>query len=308
MDKTLKRILAITCLLLAIVKTPALAGTVNIIIPDNNPAMLNLARAAQHALLQLESSSQVSILTPITITAASNDALLIIIGDDLWKWAGSPANSHRNLLFFYVSSVNYNANQLRSTQTALFRDQPLCRQLHLAAMLLPNAHRALVMRRPEQFMKCKIDSIRSGGLTVDFRSVQPENNWVKLLSQWMTDNDVLIGVEDQELYNSDTIRSILLTTYRHGKVLIGPSRGFVEAGSLASTYTSPEHYLRQLQLMVQFWQQTGSLPAPQFPLDYGIVVNRQVANSLGLSLPDDNTLLQQLQQRLQVVENCNDGC
>jgi hypothetical protein len=61
--------------------------------------------------------------------------------------------------------------------------------------------------------------------------------------------------------------------------------------------------------MVRIWLDTRVLPKPQFPRAYQISVNRQVANSLDLSLPDDEVLLKQLQQQLKIQdENCRDGC
>jgi len=310
MDKLKKRMLLTACFLLAVFVLPAFAASVHIVIPSENPAMLNLAKAAQHALRQIEPATAIEIRTPASSNDVSADTLLIVMGDDTLDWAQSPANRYQQTLYFYVSSIDYFGLQSKPQQTALFRDQPLVRQLHLAALILPNAHRALIVHRPEQFAGAAPRHQQSlpPKLAANYRSVDARADWIKSMALWVSQNDVLIGVDDKVLYNRDSIRSILLTTYRQGKVLIGPNRGFVNAGSLASVYTSPEHYLQQLQTMVKFWLDNRSLPLAQYPRQFKLIVNRQVADSLGLALPDDPTLLQQLRQRLQKAEACVDGC
>lgn len=115
---------------------------------------------------------------------------------------------------------------------------------------------------------------------------------------------MLLAVDDFLLYNRDTIRSILLTTYRHGKVVIGPSQAFVNAGSLASCYTTMEQFLRQLHGSVEFWLRSGSLPAPAHGTHYRIAINRQVATSLGLDIPDHAFLIRTMQSGGECDNEC----
>jgi len=321
MDKLIKRMLLLTSLLLVI--NCVAATSVDIVVVDNNPAMLNLAHAAEHALQQLQPAPTVNVLSVAAVSATksrnnlspdslSRDNLLLLIGEDLLDWSISKDNPYTTTLYFYTSSSSYSVLNNRAPNSALFRDQPISRQWQLARLLLPNLHRALVIHStplyPDAALKAA-ETNTENSATLDIKRVTISDDWAKLLSLWMTDHDVLIGIDDKNLYTRDTIRSVLLTTYRHGKVLIGPSRGFVAAGSLASTYTSPEQYLQQLQQMVRVWSEMRVLPKPQFPRAYQISVNRQVANSLDLSLPDDEILLKQLQQQLKSQEeNCRDGC
>jgi hypothetical protein len=308
MNNLIKRIFLLASLLFAVPGVSA--ASVDIVVAENNAAMLNLAHAAEHALQQLQPAPIVSVGTPAAASSnKSRENLLIIIGDDFLDWSISKENPYNTTLYFYINSSSYSTLNNRALNSALFRDQPISRQLQLARLLLPNLHRAIVIHNAPLYPEDALKPLGTNASTVDIRHVNIDEDWAKLLSLWMSDHDVLIGVEDKNLYTRETIRSILLTTYRHGKVLIGPSRGFVAAGSLASTYTSPEQYLQQLQQMVRIWLDTRVLPKPQFPRAYQISVNRQVANSLDLSLPDDEVLLKQLQQQLKIQdENCRDGC
>jgi ABC-type uncharacterized transport system substrate-binding protein len=297
MDKLTIRIVFVALLLVSCV-VHAHKASVQFVIPADNAAMLNLARAARHALLQVEPALQVEIGT--SVKSVNADTLLVPIGDELMATTHATVNDTQSILFFYASSTAYRRLPPRRGETALFRDQPLQRQLELAALLLPNARHALVLYRDN------LPEIQPAGgpsqLGISYRDANADRDWVRKMAQWIQHYDVLIGIDDRELYNRESIRSILLTTYRQGKVLIGPDRGFVNAGSLASVYSTPEQYLQQLQRMVQAWLHNHALPPAEFPRDYQLTVNRQVADSLGLRLPDDKILLQQLRQLLQPSE------
>lgn len=298
MNTVLKRMLIYLATLLSLVVVPAAALNVDIVIADGNPATLNLARAAEHALQQIQ---PVPITRVVTIDSIDKniprETLLIAVGDDMLNWVMSTQNNYAASLCFYVSSSSYAPLAEKTTKTALFRDQPLSRQLQLARTLLPDARNALVIHSQPLFADATLSAAQYANFQLHVYKVDASQDWAKPLSRWVSENDVLIGIEDRDLYNRSTIRSVLLTTYRHGKVLIGPNRGFVGAGSLASTYTSPEQYLLQLQAMVQSWQDSRTLPPAQYPNLYQININRQVANSLGLNLPDDQVLLKTLQNQ-----------
>jgi ABC-type uncharacterized transport system substrate-binding protein len=296
MDKLIRRILLVATLLASCI-AHAHSAAVQIVIPSDNTAIRNLARAARHALLEIDPGLQISIAPSTEIHRLDDSKLLIPIGDELMEKMPINASAEQPILFFYVSSIAYQRLPRRTNQTALFRDQPLARQLHLSALLLPSAHRALVIYRRGQFDTRQIHV--PSPLAVSYRAVDTDGDWIRNMAQWVQQNDVVIGVDDRVLYNRDSIRSILLTTYRQNKVLIGPDRGFVNAGSLASTYSSPEQYLRQLQRMVRAWLHSHTLPPAQYPRDFLLAVNRQVADSLGLRLPEDEILLQQLRHSLQ---------
>ena len=50
-------------------------------------------------------------------------------------------------------------------------------------------------------------------------------------------SDVLLGLDDPQLYNPKTAKNLLLSSYAQQLPLVGPNAGFVRAGSLASTYS-----------------------------------------------------------------------
>jgi ABC-type uncharacterized transport system substrate-binding protein len=311
-DRVLNRKLAfffITLLSIATAPWAAAAARIDIVIPANTVAMADFARALQHALQQSPAIGPVSIRTVEEAgTAVNAGALAIAVGDNMLPWVFAADNPYSARLAFYVGADEFRRAGAAPQISAIYREQPLRRQLRLAKLLLPQLQRVAVIHRAAAAPDLAGLS-RSSGLQVNGATVEPGSHWAKTLSRLLGDNDVLLGIEDNALYNRDTIRSILLTTYRHGKVLIGPNQAFVNAGSLASCYTAPDQFQRQLRVTVEHYLEHRALPPPAYPEHYRIAVNRQVAASLGLQLPDRATIDRQMHgHQIHGTGECGDGC
>ena len=96
--------------------------------------------------------------------------------------------------------------------------------------------------------------------------------------------EVLLAMPDSAVYNTDTIRNILLSTYRHKQGVIGFSADLVKAGALATTYSDIEDIDLQVAAMAATFAGSGVLPAPQFPRYFRTLINDGVAHSLDLEV------------------------
>jgi hypothetical protein len=97
--------------------------------------------------------------------------------------------------------------------------------------------------------------------------------------------EVLLATPDSSVYNPENIRNILLSTYRHNQGVIGFSADMVQAGALASTYSSIGDVNAQAVEIAAAYLATGELPVPAFPRYFSTVINDGVAHSLGVE-PD----------------------
>lgn len=282
-------------------------GRISIIAnPDRAAPLGETARGIQHVLQQAWPELTVEIIDKENfIPNQTQPTLVIALGDAMLPWLAEHPHDYTGAIAFYVSTAAFAADKKNVKLTALYREQPLSRQLQLAKLLIPNLHSVAIIRGNRELPQSAADLRRSSGIDVIEAPLDLQSEWPKLLSQLMHDNDVLLGIDDSQLYNSDNIRSILLTAYRHGKGLIGPSRAFVNAGSLASCYTGSEQYLQQLIAMVGTFLNEHKLPGPQYPKAFRVAVNPQVALSLGLSIPDEKTLSAWAQNQF---GDCGDGC
>lgn len=97
---------------------------------------------------------------------------------------------------------------------------------------------------------------------------------------------VLLALPDSTIYNSQAVRHILLATYRRNQAVVGFSESFVNAGALASTYSTVEDIIIQVREILVEYANSGRLPNPQFPKYFRVATNDHVARSLNLLIDD----------------------
>jgi len=170
------------------------------------------------------------------------------------------------------------------------------RQLLLAQLLIPRLQTVGLLHSSGQQWQLALwrQAAHQQGLELVASEVHQQRELLRGLSRVLDSSEVLIGIDDPDIYNATTIKSLLLTSYNRNRVLIGPSAPFIAAGSLSTTFSSPQDMARSVhQLVLQPWQ-PGVL---NYPPHYSVLSNPQVARSLGLPPPDDAQLLRLLRIR-----------
>jgi len=179
-----------------------------------------------------------------------------------------------------------------STTSAIFLNQPLDRQIDLLHTALPERKKVGLLHSPE--VNLDIDETRSilarYGMTLISRSSSQTGTLHKDLEFVLGRSDVLLVIPDSDIYNSNTIRNILLQSYRHGIPLVGYSQALVKSGALCATYSSPEQIATQTSAMMSQFFKSGTLPIPQPPQLFSIATNTDVAQSMGISIPSAESL------------------
>ncbi len=172
--------------------------------------------------------------------------------------------------------------------TAVYIDQPFQRQLRLIRLTLPQSRSLGVVygplsRESARQLKSVADSEKWDLHAV---SVSRENELFGAFTQVLDDSDVLLALPDPLVYNQHTTQNILLETYRQRKPLIGYSHAYVSAGALAAVYSTPQQIGRQVgEHLAGLGDKGGvSMPMSRYPKYFTVEVNRQVAQSLGLTI------------------------
>jgi putative ABC transport system substrate-binding protein len=108
---------------------------------------------------------------------------------------------------------------------------------------------------------------------------------------------VLLALPDSSIYNSKTVKNILLTSYRQRKPIIAFSNNFVNAGALASINSSTEQIADSAsKLIEQFFDSDMTFErSTNYPDEFDISINRQVFWALDLIIPDINKIKPSLQ-------------
>ncbi|MDF2797052.1 MAG: transporter substrate-binding protein, partial [Pseudomonas orientalis] len=168
----------------------------------------------------------------------------------------------------------------------LWSDPPPMRQLRLIASILPQARRIGVLYGADsQFLLPELHRYAAPLGLVIVPQRWDDTNDSRPLQALFKNSDVLLGLDDPQLYNPKTAKNLLLSSYAQQLPLIGPNAGFVRAGSLASTYSDQPDWLAVLDRLLD--QPPANWPRALYPQHFKVVGNSQVARSLGIEQVDE---------------------
>ncbi|UOB25730.1 ABC transporter substrate-binding protein [Pseudomonas orientalis] len=168
----------------------------------------------------------------------------------------------------------------------LWSDPPPMRQLRLIASILPQARRIGVLYGADsQFLLPELHRYAAPLGLVIVPQRWDDTNDSRPLQALFKNSDVLLGLDDPQLYNPKTAKNLLLSSYAQQLPLIGPNAGFVRAGSLASTYSDQPDWLAVLDRLLD--QPPANWPRARYPQHFKVVGNSQVARSLGIEQVDE---------------------
>lgn len=99
---------------------------------------------------------------------------------------------------------------------------------------------------------------------------------------------VLLALPDSTLYTPDALRAVLESTYRRGMPVIGFSQATVAAGTLASAYPDIDDIVADLGELLDNinMQANDALPEARFARYWRVIVNDNVARSMGIAITD----------------------
>lgn len=182
--------------------------------------------------------------------------------------------------------------------SAVFLDQPLARQIELIRQALPGLNRVGTVTGPDSARELDRlqQAIEARGIKLVSERVARDSELFPALSRVMSDSDVFLALPDSRVINSDTAQNLLLTSYRLRSPVIGYSAAYVRAGAFAAVFSTPQQMGLQAGEIARAYLRNPVLPAPQYPRNFSVAVNRQVSRSLGLE-PDEDTVLRDRIQR-----------
>lgn len=222
-----------------------------------------------------------------------SDTRLILLDPEALDWrlrepAGPPA------LVLRISRVQaqQRLGSLRPPYLSLlWSDPPLERQLRLIRYLLPQAQRVGVLYGEQS--RFLLDELRHAarplGLEIDAQP-WPDLRDNRPLQTLLKETDVLLGLDDPQLYNPKTAKNVLLSAYSRQMALVGPNAGFVRAGALASTLSDQDDWLAVLDRLLD--QPVDKWPRAHYPEQFSVSGNQQVARALGIEAIDPDAASQ----------------
>lgn len=201
----------------------------------------------------------------------------------------------------YITSIQLNDKCISNKCYKLLLDQPLSRYITFTQAILPTDKIALLNSSGNQLDGEQLKTIsRKTRVQLEQRIIVKDENPVNVVRSLLKNNDALLSLPDPSVYNQQTLKGILLSSYRLGKPVISYSPAHVKSGALAAIYTNPEQIGTQLAKLVKTLIDSSKDSDHQlfFANDFEIAINHRVANSLNLELPDEEVIKQELQERL----------
>lgn len=263
-------------------------------------ALRNAARLPQHALLL---SAPELALQAVDNSRSALPRLAVAVGT-----RAAAELCARNLgvplLLALIPKPTYDANLGPACQdhverhSAVFLDQPLARQAAAARLALPHYSRAAVLLGPEsRHQRAAIAAVlQRANFEPALIDVERVADVFYALEHKAAPGTVLLALPDPLVFTARTASHILLAAYRYRMPVVGYTESYARAGALLAVFSTPEQMGQHVgEIMTDALHSASvTLPVPQFPKYFSVTVNRQVARSLGLTLPTDAELHTQL--------------
>ena len=276
------------------------AESVAILLPDNKGHYGEFAssfKAALKTLLPLQ--TVVTVDTPAE-AAAVGAKVEVAVGTPAMQTLLNAKSGRIQVLVALVPRAPFErALGAVAGASALYLDQPEDRQMALIGALPGRLETVGVIASPGASVS--LPRLRQGAQRFKLKlveySVNDEKDVARAVQEAVGQSEILLAHPDPVVFNPQSIQSVLLTSYRSRVPLLGFSPAYTRAGALASLHSTIPQMAAQAAEMVRTAMQTGNLPAAQYPRDFEVSVNRQVARSLGVDMPPEHVLVERVRQK-----------
>ncbi len=195
-------------------------------------------------------------------------------------------SGHEKLLHDFPKRDNTNS------YTSIYLDQPIERQLGLIVAAFPNRKRLGVLFDTSTLSELKQLQQLAPDYGIDLyeKEVANPEAMFDTLQSVLQHSDVLLALPAPEIYNSSTLRNILVSTYQSHTPVVGFSSSYVKAGAICAVFSTPAQLATQTSSSIKKFIETNTLPPAQNPTFYEISVNERVAQSMGIPINNHDEL------------------
>ena len=240
-----------------------------------------------------------------TVNSAPRPALVVTVGTRAAE-RELQRDDQTPVLSVFLPDVAYRQLQaVRATKTnretaAIVLDQPVARQLAIAATLLPDARRAGALFSDDAEAAISTFRAQAGrfGLAAAPERVGSHDEAANHIETLVRRSDVVLAVYDHRLFRPVTAKWLLYVGLQERRPVIGFSYALLKAGAVAAVYSTPEQIGLHAAEAAQAWLAGERPPTVQAPAHYNIGINGPVANALGVDVPDEAAFGARVRQRL----------
>jgi ABC-type uncharacterized transport system substrate-binding protein len=204
-------------------------------------------------------------------------------------------------LSFHRILEEYSTDHKSIRISAVFSDPSPMQQLSLIKHLFPDEPTtAVIISQRTEFMRkeLKIASDKTG---VPLKIVtHRDNDSISKTLRQLDSVRILLALPDSLIYNTDTVRRIILSAYRNNQSIIGFSRQLVNAGGLATVYSDIDNIKNEVVLLIDKYIAENKLFDQTYARDFNIEVNKRVSSSYDLSVSNIESLKDSVKKSLEI--------
>lgn len=283
--------------LLALMPAPCWAENLRIllVLSDNGTPYQALA---QHLKQNIPKTAQLIELNAIESRLKSDSQPDLVIAIGMKAMQSAIASKATAVLGVMITKQGYDSLNERHSKaiSAIYLNQPYDRQLDFIQAILPSAKKVGMLYSPSMGAAMTDWKLASAarGISLNTQPVESPQALYQKLETVLESIDLLLAAPDSAIYNNNSIRNILLTSYQYKVPLIGISQAYVNAGALCAIFSSPEQLAEQTLKAVAHFDKTKQLPEPEYPVSFSVECNQQVARSLGIPTVSPETIRERM--------------
>lgn len=193
---------------------------------------------------------------------------------------------HTNILHALIPTA---ANEIALPHHHLLLiDQPAAAILESVNKLIPTAltKGMLYSSNSETRMKKIAQAFTNSKQSVHRQEVI-NNDTGLALSKLMKKSAAIIMLPDNNIYTRNNISQVLLSGFQRGIPFIGYSTALAKTGALASVVTNKQSIINDVAELSLKLLKGEKIPTINFPSTYQLVINRDIAESLNISINPD---------------------
>lgn len=272
-----------------------------IIYSPDSALQSNIAQKLSENLNLKRSNIIISKVTPEEEIKTVNNDIDVIIG--IGSAGIKSADKHypkTNKLFISTDPEKHRLDTNKNKSDAiLYMTQPYCRQIRFIKLINENWKTIGILSSRKKPVDTKTIQQCANKYDMKIHAVNTEGTkyLTRKIKTALNNSDILLALPDKNIYNSETVKNILLTSYRYRKPVIAFSKNFVNAGALASIYSSTEQIAQSASTLIDQYFDLGKRfkRSINHPQSFDISINRQVFKALNLSIPDIDKLKQSIE-------------
>ena len=228
-------------------------------------------------------------------TIDKNGDIIISIGSKAAKFLDQ--NNLSNTQLRVLTKTTPYKGTPKNNKLQLSMTHSLCQQFALIRLLNADWKTVSIMLAKQNALETKkLETCAAQyNFTLQTILISQYVNMIDALNSSLLNSDALLALPDPSVYNAKTVKSILLTTYRHRVPVIGFSEAFVHAGALAAIHSSTDQLGKQISELIQNYFKRDKINKHYiYPKYFDVAINKDVAKSLGITTPDRKVLIEKL--------------